>query len=83
MHRREFIKIAAAGASITAVGGCSTLKTSQENCKADFVEIKDGGGDSRIRGAFPILSTPYTESGAVDYEVLDKEARFIADCKCQ
>ena len=83
MHRREFIKIAAAGASITAVGGCSTLKTSQKNCKADFVEIKDGGGDSRIRGAFPILSTPYTESGAVDYEVLAKEARFIADCKCQ
>ena len=39
MHRREFIKIAAAGASITAVGGCSTLKTSQKNCKELFLSF--------------------------------------------
>jgi hypothetical protein len=33
--------------------------------------------DPRIRGPFPILSTPFTESGAVDYEVLANQARFV------
>lgn len=28
--------------------------------------------DPRVRGPFPILSTPFTESGAVDYEVLTR-----------
>ena len=29
------------------------------------------------------MSTPYTQTGAVDYEILAKEARFVADCSCQ
>ena len=33
--------------------------------------------DPRIRGPFPILTTPFTESGAVDYEVLAEQARFV------
>lgn len=33
--------------------------------------------DPGIRGPFPILSTPFTESGAVDYEVLASQARFV------
>lgn len=33
--------------------------------------------DPRIRGPFPILSTPFTETGAVDYEVLANQARFV------
>ncbi len=37
-------------------------------------------GDPRVRGPFPILSTPYTESGAVDYEVLAKQAQFVDWC---
>jgi dihydrodipicolinate synthase/N-acetylneuraminate lyase len=37
-------------------------------------------GDPRVRGPFPILSTPFTESGAVDYDVLAKEARFVDAC---
>ena len=32
-----------------------------------------------IRGPFPILSVPYEEAGAVDFDVLVKEARFVAD----
>lgn len=32
-----------------------------------------------IRGPFPILSVPYEESGVVDFDVLVKEARFVAD----
>lgn len=43
---------------------------------------KKGGGaaveaDPRVRGPFPILTTPFTETGAVDYEVLGQQARFV------
>lgn len=83
MHRRNFIKIASAGIAMTTIGGCTTLKEAKKMRKVAFVERKDGGGDPRIRGAFPILSTPYTETGAVDYDVLGNEARFVAKCNCQ
>lgn len=33
--------------------------------------------DPRIRGPFPILSTPFTALGEVDYEVLANQARFV------
>ena len=32
-----------------------------------------------LRGPFPILSVPYEENGAVDFDVLVTEARFVAD----
>ena len=35
----------------------------------------------RFRGPFPILSTPYTDSGAVDFEVLARSARFVDWCE--
>ena len=35
-----------------------------------------------MRGPFPILSTPYEESGDVDYKTLAKEAKFVSDCGC-
>src|SRR5262245_39571103 len=31
-----------------------------------------------LRGIFPIVQTPFTESGAVDYGVLEQEIRFLA-----
>jgi dihydrodipicolinate synthase/N-acetylneuraminate lyase len=37
-------------------------------------------GDPRVRGPFPILSTPFTESGELDYEVLAKAAQFVDWC---
>ena len=33
--------------------------------------------DARIRGPFPILSTPFTDAGGVDFEVLARQARFV------
>lgn len=33
--------------------------------------------DARIRGPFPILSTPFTDTGEVDFEVLACQARFV------
>ncbi len=38
--------------------------------------------DPKIRGPFPILSTPFTASGAVDFEVLADQARFVDRCGC-
>lgn len=35
---------------------------------------------AKIAGVFPLLCTPYTESGALDEATLAKEARFVADC---
>lgn len=33
--------------------------------------------DPKIRGPFPILTTPFTASGAVDFDALAAEARFV------
>lgn len=35
-----------------------------------------------MRGPFPIMSIPYHEDGAVDYEVVAKEARWVFDSGC-
>ncbi len=36
-----------------------------------------------FRGAFPIVATPYTESGSVDYEDLEREIAFLERCGVQ
>lgn len=38
--------------------------------------------DPRIRGPFPILSTPFTTTGQVDFDALAKQARFVDWCGC-
>ncbi|WP_207396767.1 dihydrodipicolinate synthase family protein [Bremerella alba] len=45
-----------------------------------FAEQNDTAAqaDPKVRGPFPILSTPFTESGEVDYDVLAKQAKFVA-----
>jgi len=35
------------------------------------------GGTQSVRGAYPILTTPYLENGSVDYESLVKEAKWV------
>ena len=35
-----------------------------------------------MRGPFPIMSTPYFEDGAVDYDALAREVKWVADCGC-
>jgi len=39
--------------------------------------LRAADADPKVRGPFPILSTPFTDSGAVDYEVLADQARFV------
>ncbi|MFZ2276934.1 MAG: hypothetical protein WAW39_04005, partial [Prosthecobacter sp.] len=53
----------------TALSGAAVLWNETRLHAAD--------ADPRVRGPFPILSTPFTESGAVDYEVLANQARFV------
>ncbi len=38
--------------------------------------------DPKVRGPFPILSTPFTASGAVDFDVLANQACFVDWCGC-
>ena len=39
--------------------------------------------ENKMRGAFMILTTPYTENNEVDYEDLAKEVAFCAQCGVQ
>lgn len=52
-----------------ALSGATVLLNGKRLLAAD--------ADPRVRGPFPILSTPFTETGAVDYEVLANQARFV------
>ncbi len=77
--RRNFIKnILPASVSLAAVSGCMSNAGHARGPK--IAEKSCGGGDPRIRGPFPILSTPIEESGAVDYNTLSKEAKFVSAC---
>lgn len=37
---------------------------------------------AEMRGPFPIMSTPYYEDGAVDYDALAREAQWTDECGC-
>ncbi|PCI79677.1 MAG: hypothetical protein COB20_04250 [SAR86 cluster bacterium] len=48
-----------------------------------FGSLLAATADKQMRGALMILSTPYTESGDVDYEDLAKEVAFCEQCGVQ
>ncbi len=83
MQRRDFLKM---GLASTALAGCATAKKDCEKSPAlqnvAAVAKAPGGGDPRMRGPFPILSTPFHEDGRVDYETLAKAVQFVDDCGC-
>lgn len=69
------------GTMMTGATGLMTGAFSQGCKSTSAVPVREGiVGDPRIRGPFPILSTPFTETGAVDYEVLAKAAQFVDGC---
>jgi len=43
-----------------------------------FARSSNAADAKPLRGIFPIVQTPFTESGAVDYGVLEQEIRFLA-----
>ena len=73
MNRRTIIRNALAG--VSAVVADSLMMKSSLSAPRTGVS---GVADSKIRGPFPILSTPYTEAGEVDFDVLARQAKFVA-----
>lgn len=65
------------GVTITTVSGLWTGTILRAAQPANAVAT-----NPKVRGPFPILSTPFTESGAVDFDVLINQARFVDWCGC-
>ncbi|MBR4172098.1 MAG: dihydrodipicolinate synthase family protein [Kiritimatiellae bacterium] len=77
LTRRELMCRLAECASVAALAGCRTGKVEEETVVRTPI-----WGNPRIRGLFPILSTPFLESGEVDFDTLASEARFVDFCEC-
>ncbi|MDO4583834.1 MAG: dihydrodipicolinate synthase family protein [Planctomycetia bacterium] len=75
LSRRDAFKTMMVGAAGIAAGNFLP-----HSGMAEEVASSEIIGDPRVRGPFPILSTPYTDSGEVDYEVLGKAAQFVDWC---
>lgn len=71
INRRELLGTALMGAA-AAMGGAAL-----QGGEAAGGANSSGAADAKVRGPFPILSTPFTASGAIDYEVLAAQARFV------
>ncbi|MDD4871273.1 MAG: dihydrodipicolinate synthase family protein [Kiritimatiellae bacterium] len=75
MTRRHMLGTMMAGASGIMAG------TVLQGCKNPAgLGSRNVIGDPRVQGPFPILSTPFTASGAVDFDVLARQARFVDWC---
>lgn len=75
LNRRHMLGATLAGASGIMAG------TVLQGCKSQVgLCARPVVGDPRVRGPFPILSTPFTTSGAVDFDVLAKQAQFVDWC---
>jgi dihydrodipicolinate synthase/N-acetylneuraminate lyase len=71
------LKVATAGASGAIAGSLLRQPAHGANAAADA-----DTGDPRIQGPFLILSTPFTASGAVDFDALAKQACYVDWCGC-
>lgn len=81
MSRRHMLKATVATSSGIAAGTLLMSQGGQKLLNSGQVPVKQKfPGEPRFRGPFPILSTPFTESGGVDYEILARQARFADWC---
>jgi len=81
ISRRKSLQFLALGAaSVTTRGFWLSSASAQES--EPQAEPREIIGDPRVRGPFPILSTPFEESGEVDYETLARQAKFVDWCGC-
>lgn len=73
--------------SVSAVAahaaGCASAERRAGLKRVPVVSKPDGAGIRESSGPFPILSTPFEESGAVDFKTLAGEARFVEKCGCK
>ncbi|MDZ7616324.1 MAG: dihydrodipicolinate synthase family protein [Patescibacteria group bacterium] len=77
MTRRQMLGTAMVGATGLMAGTVARADEPKPAAEAAMTPA-----DPRVRGPFLILSTPFTESGAVDFEVLANQARFVDWCGC-
>ena len=77
MTRRQMLGTTVVGATGLIAG--SAVRGNEQKPATDS---STAPADPRVRGPFLILSTPFTESGAVDFEVLANQARFVDWCGC-
>lgn len=77
MTRRRMIGLAMAGAAGAAVGA-----SAQEPREGGDALAGADTADPKVQGPFLILSTPYTESGEVDFDALANQARYVDWCGC-
>lgn len=82
--RRRMLKTGVAGASCLGAG--TLLQTpggaAEPQPSVAQIPVKLRSPDfPRFRGPFPILSTPFTTSGDVDFDVLARSARFADWCE--
>lgn len=68
--RRQFAR-----AGLGALAGCAALPR--------FASAADTRASKPMRGVFIILTTPFTATGAVDWDDLAREALFVDRCGCQ
>lgn len=70
--RRRMLRGAMAGASGVIAG---TILEGREH--GTRLLAGTGAADPKIRGPFPILTTPFTASGALDFDALANQTRFV------
>ncbi len=75
--RRQVLGAAMAGASGLVAGA---ILHAGEPQKAP--DNTPAAAHPKVQGPFPILSTPFTDSGSVDFDVLARQARFVDWCGC-
>jgi len=86
--RRQLMKVSVASASSMAAamvlpgfGPGRSLPADGGDTATQAVTKQRSPAAPRVRGPFPILSTPYTDSGEVDFEVLARSARYADWCE--
>jgi len=77
MTRRRMIGLTMAAAS-GVVAGAGAQEPQHDTAEP----AGTGTADPKVQGPFLILSTPFTASGEVDYEVLANQARYVDWCGC-
>ena len=75
--RRRMLRVATAGATGVIAGTSLPRRGHSTELLA-----ATGPADPKIQGPFLILSTPFTASGAVDFDALAKQARYVDWCGC-
>ena len=70
------------GLTMACASGVVTRASEQATQQPADVPAGSGTADPRVQGPFLILSTPFTESGAVDFEALANQARYVDWCGC-